>query len=141
MLQARDLDPKALARRQPWPNLLEAQLKGQRRLADGKCAQAGTLEARQRFPAACLATFPTPRHGAHQERAENRRTPVDVVGWVRGRAVAPERLRHLCGRVQCLRTVPPSGFVRIQRVDIYAEPGLSRHRVAGWLSAGQRRIA
>jgi len=25
---------------------------------------------------------------------------VDVLGWVRGRAVDPERLRHLFGRVQ-----------------------------------------
>ena len=65
---------------------------------------------------------------------------MDVLGWVRGRAVDPERLRHLFGRVQFLRTVNPYGFVSIQRFYIYAEQGLSRQRVAVWIYEGQLRI-
>jgi hypothetical protein len=80
-----------------------------------------------------METFHTTRHGAHQERPDNRWTPGDVLGWVRGRAVDPERLRHLFGRVQFLRTVNPDGFVRLQRCSIYAEQGLSRPRVAVWM--------
>ena len=66
---------------------------------------------------------------------------MEVVGWVRGRGVDAERLRHLFGRVQFLRTVHPYGFVSIQRFYIYAEQGLSRQRVAVWSYAGQLRIA
>jgi hypothetical protein len=65
---------------------------------------------------------------------------VDVLGWVCGRAVDPERLRHLFGRVQFLRTVHLYGFVSIQRFYIYAEQGWSRQRVAVWIYEGQLRI-
>ena len=94
----------------------------------------------QRLHAAFIETFNTTRHGAHQDRTDKRWTPVDVLGWVRGRAVDPERLRHLFGRVQFLRTVNPYGFVSIQRFYIYAEQGLSRQRVAVWMYEGQLRI-
>lgn len=140
MLKALEIAPKYLERRKPWQNLMEAQFQGHLRLADFQFDQAGTLEAIQRLPAAFIETFHTTRHGAHQERADHRRTPVDVLGWVRGHAVAPERLRCLFGRVPCLRTVNPYGFVSIQRVYIYAEQGLARQRVAVWLYEGQLRI-
>ena len=66
---------------------------------------------------------------------------MDVLGWVRGRAVAPERRQRLFGRVQGLRTVHPYGVDSLQRVSIDAEPGLSRHRGAVWIEEGQRRSA
>ncbi len=62
------------------------------------------------------------------------------LGWVRGRAVDPERLRRLFGRVQFLRTVKPYGFVSIQRFYIYAEQGLSRQRVSVWIYEGHLRL-
>jgi hypothetical protein len=112
----------------------------QLRLADFKFAQAGTVEEIQRLHAAFIETFNTTRHWAHQERADSRWTPVDVLGWVRGRAVDPERLQSLFGRVQFLRTVNPYGFLSIQRFYIYAEQGLSRQRVSVWIYEGQLRI-
>ncbi len=112
----------------------------QLRLADFKFEQANTVDEIQRLHAAFIETFNTTRHGAHQDRADHRWTPVDVLGWVRGRAVDAERLRSLFGRVQFLRTVNPYGFVSIQRFYIYAEQGLSRQRVAVWIYEGQLRI-
>jgi transposase InsO family protein len=140
ILKALEIEPKYIELRKPWQNLIEAQFKVQLRLADFKFEQAGTVEEIQRLHAAFIETFNTTRHWAHQERADRRWTPVDVLGWVRGRAVAPERLRHLFGRVQFLRTVNPYGFVSIQRFSIYAEQGLSRQRVAVWIYEGQLRI-
>jgi transposase InsO family protein len=140
ILKALEIEPKYIELRKPWQNLIEAQFKVQLRLADFKFEQAGTLEEIQRVHATFIDTFNTTRHGAHQERPDNRRTPADVLGWVRGRAVAPERLRQLFGRVQFLRTVNPYGFVSIHRFYIYAEQGLSRQRVAVWIYEGQLRI-
>ena len=57
MLKALEIEPKYIALRKPWQNLLEAQFKGQLRLADFKCAQAGTVDEMQRFHAAFLETF------------------------------------------------------------------------------------
>jgi transposase InsO family protein len=118
ILKALEIEPQYIELRKPWQNLIEAQFKVQLRLADCKFAQAGTVEERQRLHAAFIETFNTTRHGAHQDRADHRWTPVDVLGWVRGRAGDPERLRRLFGRVQFLRTVNPYGFVSIPRFDI-----------------------
>jgi hypothetical protein len=141
ILKALEIEPKYIELRKPWQNLIEAQFKVQLRLADFKFEQARTVEEIQSLHAAFIETFNTTRHGAHQDRPDHRRTPVDVLGWVRGRAVDPERLRHLFGRVQFLRTVNPYGFVSIQRFYLYAEQGLSRQRVAVWIYEGQLRIA
>jgi hypothetical protein len=135
-----EIEPKYIELRKPWQNLIEAQFKVQLRLADFKFEQASTVDEIQRLHAAFIETFNTTRHGAHQGRADHRWTPVDVLGWVRGRAVDAERLRRLFGRVQFLRTVNPYGFVSIQRFYIYAEQGLSRQRVAVWIYEGQLRI-
>jgi transposase InsO family protein len=140
ILKALEIEPKYIELRKPWQNLIEAQFKVQLRLADFKFEQAKTLEEIQHLHAAFIETFNTTRHGAHQERADSRWTPVDVLGWVHGRAVAAERLRELFGRVQFLRTVNPYGFVSIQRFYIYAEQRLSRQRVSVWIYEGQLRI-
>jgi transposase InsO family protein len=140
ILKALEIEPKYIELRKPWQNLIEAQFKVQLRLADFKFEQAGTVEEIQRLHAAFIETFNTTRHGAHQDRADSRRTPMDVLGWVRGRAVDPECLRRLFGRVQFLRTVNPYGCISIQRFYIYAEPGLSRQRVAIWIYEGQLHI-
>ena len=79
-------------------------------------------------------------HWAHRERDDGRRTPVEVLGWVKGRRVDPDQLRRLFGEVQFLRTVNRYGFVSVQRFYLYAEEGLSRQRVAIWVYEGQLRI-
>jgi hypothetical protein len=63
------------------------------------------------------------------------------LGWVRGRAVDPERLQRLLRQGQCLRTVNPYGLISIQRCYIYAESGLSRQRVASWVAEGPLSIS
>ena len=85
-------------------------------------------------------TFNTTPHWAHRHRADGAHTPVAVLGWLKGRGVEPQRLRQLFGRTEFLRTVNRHGFVSVQRFYLYAENGLSRHRVSIWLYEGQLRI-
>ena len=66
---------------------------------------------------------------------------MEVLGWLRGRAVAPQRLRELFGRTEWVRTVNRYGFVSVQRFSLYAESGLSRQRVSIWIYEGALRIA
>jgi transposase InsO family protein len=141
ILKALEIEPTYIELHKPWQNLIEAQFKVQLRLADFQFERAQTLEEIQRLHAAFGETFNTTRHWAHQGRADGRRTPVEVLGWVRGRAVDPERLQHLFGQVQFLRTVNPYGFISIHRFYIYAEAGLSRQRVSIWVADGQLQIA
>ena len=111
----------------------------QLRLADFKFEQAQTLEAIQNEHAALIETFNTTRHYAHRRRADGYRTPVDVLGWLRGRRVEGKELRELFRRSEFLRTVNPYGFVSVQRFYIYAESGLSRKRVLIWIYGATRQ--
>ena len=141
ILKALEIEPRDIELRKPGQNLIEAQFKVQLRLADFQFEHAQTFEEIQTRHAAFVETFNTTWHWAHQERPDGRRTPAEVLGWVRGRAVDPERLRHLFGQVQFLRTVNLYGFISIQRFYIYAEAGRSRQRVSIWIAEEQLQIA
>jgi transposase InsO family protein len=141
ILKALEIEPTYIELRKPWQNLIEAQFKVQLRLADFQFEHAQTLEELQTLHATFVETFNTTPHWAHQERADGRRPPTEVLGWVRGRPVEPERLRRLFGQGQFLRTVNLYGFLSIQRFYSYAEAGLARQRVAIWIADGQLQIA
>jgi transposase InsO family protein len=140
ILRALDIEPLHIEKGKPWQNMIEAQFKVQLRLADFQFEQAQTLEDVQNQHAAFIETFNTTPHWAHRTRADGHRTPVEVLGWLRGRGVEPQRLRELCGRTEFLRTVNRYGFVSVQRFYLYAENGLSRQRVSIWIYEGQLRI-
>jgi transposase InsO family protein len=140
ILRALDIEPLHIEQGKPWQNMIEAQFKVQLRLADFHFEQARTLEEVQNQHAAFIETFNTTSHWAHRTRADGHRTPVEVLGWLRGRVVEPQRLRELCGRTEFLRTVNHYGFVSVQRFYLYAENGLARQRVSIWIYEGQLRI-
>ncbi len=134
------IEPLHIEKGKPWQNLIEAQFKVQLRLADFKFEQAQTLGEVQNRHAEFIETFNTTTHWAHRHRASGSRTPVDVLGWLRGPIVEPKRLCELFGRSGFLRTVNRYGFVSVQRFYIYAEGGLSRKRVSIWIYEGELRI-
>jgi transposase InsO family protein len=140
ILRALDIEPLHIEQGKPWQNMIEAQFKVQLRLADFHFEQAQTLEDVQNQHAAFIETFNTTSHWAHRTRADGHRTPVEVLGWLRGRGVEPQRLRELFGRTEFLRTVNHYGFVSVQRFYLYAENGLARQRVSIWIYEGQLSI-
>ena len=140
ILRDLDIEPLHIEQGKPWQNMIEAQFKVQLRLADFHFEQAQTLEDVQNQHAAFIETFNTTPHWAHRTRADGHRTPVEVLGWLRGRVVEPQRLRELFGRTEFLRTVNRYGFVSVQRFYLYAENGLARQRVSIWIYEGQLRI-
>jgi putative transposase len=136
-----EIEPLHIEKGKPWQKLIEAQFKVQLRLADFQFAQAATLGEVQAQHAAFIETFNTTAHWAHRHRDDGARTPVAVLGWLRGRRVEPKRLRELFGRTSFLRTVNRYGFVSVQRFYLYAENGLSRQRVSIWIYEGELSIA
>lgn len=140
ILRDLEIEPLHIEQGKPWQNMIEAQFKVQLRLADYHFEQAHTLEAVQNQHAAFIETFNTTPHWAHRTRTDGHRTPVEVLGWLRGRIVEPQRLRELFGRTEFLRTVNRYGFVSVQRFYLYAEQGLARQRVSIWIYEGQLRI-
>jgi len=140
ILRDLEIEPLHIEKGKPWQNLIEAQFKVQLRLADFKFEQAQTLGEVQNQHATFIETFNTTAHWAHRQRDDGYRTPVEVLGWLRGRRVEPKRLRELFGRTGFLRTVNRYGFVSVQRFYLYAENGLSRQRVSIWIYEGELSI-
>jgi len=125
----------------PWENLIEAQFKVQLRLAEVAFQQApGVTEIQDRH-AAFVETFNTTQHWAHRDRDDDLRTPVAVLGWVRGRLIAEDVVRRVLRQMQVERVVNARGYVSVQRFYLYAERGLSRTRVSVWLYDGRLSIA
>jgi hypothetical protein len=137
ILKALEIEPRHIEKGKPWQNLIEAQVKVQLHLADFKFEQAQTLDEVQAAHADFIELFNTTPHWAHRQRVDGRHTPVDVLGWRRGRLVEPKRLRQLFGRADFLRTVNRYGFISVQRFYVYAESGLSRKRVSIWIYEGE----
>jgi transposase InsO family protein len=140
LLDALEIAYCPIEKGKPWQNLIEAQFKIQLRLADHKFEQAADLEAIQAEHAKFVETFNTKPHGAHQDRADGLRTPLEVLSWVRGRIVEPERLQQVLRHLQCERAVDRHGYISIQRFYLYAERGLARKRVSIWLYEGRLHI-
>ncbi len=140
ILAALQIEPKYIEKGKPWQNLIEAQFKVQLRLADFKFEKAQTFENIQQYHAEFIETFNTTPHWAHKEREDGRRTPIQVLDWLRGRMVDPAQLQRLFQAIRFARTVNRYGFVSIQRYYIYVEQGLSRKRVSIWIYEGQLRL-
>jgi hypothetical protein len=140
ILQELEIEPKLIEKGKPWQNLIEPQFKIQLRLADYKFEQAQSLEEIQNIHAEFIHTFNHTPHWAHKKRADNRRTPAQVLGWVRGRLVPLDELERLFQQLSFPRMVNQYGFVSIQRFYLYAERGLARQRVSVWIYEGSLRI-
>jgi transposase InsO family protein len=140
LLAALEIQAHRIERKKPWQNLIEAQFKIQLRLADAKFEQATSLTELETLHAEFVQTFNTTPHWAHRERSDERRTPAEVLEWVRGREIPATELRKMVGGVQFNRYVNRHGFVSIQRFYVYAERGLSRQRVSIWIYEGRLHL-
>jgi putative transposase len=141
LLRELEIEVCHIARGKPWENLIETQFKIELRLADAHFEAATTFEEVQARHAAFIETYNTTPHWAHRRRADGRRTPVAVLGWVRGRDVAHAALADIVHHVQLERVVDPRGYVSVRRFYLYAERGLARQRVAVWLYDGRLQLA
>jgi putative transposase len=125
----------------PWQNLIEAQFKIERRLADARFEQGTTLEEIQERHATFIELFNTTFHWAHRGRPDGLETPVQVLRWARGREVERSAVLRALRYLYMERVVTLRGYVSVQRFYLYAERGLSRRRVSIWLHEGRLHIA
>ena len=125
----------------PWENLAEALFKVQLRLADAQFERVEGFAEIQDRHAAFIETYNTTPHWAHRRRDDGRRTPVEVLTWMRGRETEADLVRRAVRQMVVERVVTPRGYVSVQRFYMYAERGLARRRVSVWLSDGRLSIA
>ena len=72
-------------------------------------------------------------HHAHQHRKEGRRSPSEVLSWVRTPRFREEELARVFFSARHTRTVDGLGYLILQRYRLYAEEGLARTEIAVWV--------
>ncbi len=117
----------------PWQSYLETAYNTQRRMADFHFASAedwgGLLEAHERW----IAGYDVQEHYAHQRRKEGRRSPSEVLSWVKTPRYQQEDLERAFFSSRHTRTLDELGYLTLQRFRLYAEEGLAGREVAVWI--------
>ncbi len=120
---------EAIDQGQPWQNYVETHFTVMRRMADYHHARATSWAELQTAHERFFRDYNHQPHLAHQGRADGRRSPAAVLGWVQGAWCAPADLDRLF-RLRWLRHITAGGAVRFRRWRLYAERGLAGERAA-----------
>lgn len=135
------VDKREIARRQPWQNYIETTFNVQRRMADWDFARAATwadlLAAHDHW----VAEYNYQDHWAHRQRDDGKRSPAQVLGWVRGTIFSAPELQRVFYATRSGRTLDRAGYVRFRRWRLYAERGLRGEAVAVWLYGERLTLA
>jgi putative transposase len=118
---------------QPWQSYLETAWGVQRRMADHYFARAedwsGLLQEHDRW----VRDYNVQEHYAHRHRKKGRRSPSEVLAWVKTPRFKEEDLRRAFFSARHTRTLDGLGYLVLQRFRLYAEEGLARMEVVVWV--------
>jgi transposase InsO family protein len=117
---------------QPWQNYIETHFNIMRRMLDYDLARAPTWEAMRAAHARFFHDYNVQPHFAHLGRADGKRSPQAVLGWVHGIWCEPAELDRLF-TLRVARRFDRHGYLRFRRWRIYGERGLPGERGAAWL--------
>ncbi len=122
-----------IQRGKPWQSFIETAFNVQRRMADWDFARATTWEELVAVHDWWVVEYNYQSHAAHQKRADGRRGPAEVLGWVCGRQFEPRILDRVFRHSRYGRKLDRLGYVRFRNFRVYGERGLTGERAAVWL--------
>lgn len=122
-----------IEKRQAWQSYIETTFNIQRRMADWHFARATTWEELVANHDRWVADYNYQEHWAHRKREDNRRSPSQALGWIRGQTYPIEELHHIFYALRFDRCLTSAGYARFRQWAIYGERGLARQRAAVWL--------
>lgn len=131
--QALGIRKEQIEKRQPWQNYIETMFSIQRRMADAQFEHATSWEAVLDAHARWVADYNYQEHFAHQQREDGRRSPFQVLAWVRGQVYSDVELHYVFYSTRTRRRVDRLGYLRFRNWRIYAEAGLAQEGVIVWL--------
>ena len=126
--------------RQSWQNMIETHFNIQRRLGDYQFSQCRTEPELQQAHAQFLQTYNNSGHWAHRKRRDGKRTPQEVLAWVRGEPLTRRQMSHAFRELLWTRTLDRAGYALVQNYYLYGERAASRQRVCLWLWDDNLRI-
>jgi len=117
----------------PWQSYLETAYNVQRRMADHYFTKAGNWSELLAEHDRWMHDYNLQEHYAHQHRKEGRRSPSEVLSWVKRPRYQEEDLARAFFSVRHTRTLDGLGYLTLQRFRLYAEEGLAGQQVAVWV--------
>jgi hypothetical protein len=118
---------------QPWQSYLETAWNVQRRMADHHFAKAGNWSELLAEHDRWMRDYNAQEHHAHRHRKEGRRSPSEVLSWVKTPRYREEDLAQAFFSARHTRTLDALGYLVLQRFRLYAEEGLAGTEVAVWV--------
>jgi hypothetical protein len=126
--------------RQSWQNMIETHFNLQRIMADPQFARCRSEAELQQEHARFLDRYNRSTHSAHLKRKDGKRTPQEVLSWVRGEPLTVQRVGRAFRELLWKRTLDRAGYALVQNYYLYAERAASRQRVCLWLWDDTLRI-
>jgi hypothetical protein len=103
-------------------------------MADHHFAKAknwsGLLEEHDRW----IHDYSLQEHYAHQHRKEGRRSPSEVLSWIKTLRYQEEDLARAFFSARYTRILDDFGYLTLQRFRLYAEEGLAGTEVVVWVA-------
>jgi putative transposase len=117
----------------PWQSYLETAYNVQRRMADHYFAKAGNWSELLAEHDRWMHDYNLQEHYAHHHRKEGRRSPSEVLSWVKRPRYQEEDLARAFFSARHTRTLDGLGYLTLQRFRLYAEEGLAGQQVTVWV--------
>jgi transposase len=117
---------------QAWQSYIETTFNIQRRMADWHFQHATSWTELQAVHDRWVADYNYQVHWAHRARSDGRRSPAEVLGWVKGTAHTPEQLERAFTR-RFQRWLDQVGYVRFRHWRVYGERSLAKRPALVWL--------
>jgi putative transposase len=103
-------------------------------MADYHFSQATTWEELLQRHAAWVHDFNSQDHWAHLKRQDGRRSPAEVLDWVKGRVFGDGDLARCFAPILSTRRVDRQGYVRFRNWRLYGERGLVDQPASVWVT-------
>lgn len=125
---------------QSWQNMIETHFNIQRLIGDPQFAKCQTEEELHQAHSWFLERYNSSTHSAHQKRKDGRRTPEQVLAWVRGEPMSQRQVQRGFRELLWTRTLDRAGYALVQNYYLYGERAANRQRVCLWLWDDTLRI-
>ena len=132
--QALGIRKVEIERGQPWQSYIETAFNTQRRIADYYFGKAGDWSELLGEHDRWMHDYNVQEHFAHQQREDGRRSPSEVLSWVKRPRYQEEDLARAFFSARHTRTLDDLGYLTLQRFRLYAEEGLAGMKVSIWVA-------
>lgn len=126
--------------RQSWQNMIETHFNIQRLIGDPQFARCSDEAGLAQTHAWFIERYNSSTHSAHQKRKDGRRTPGEVLSWVRGEPMSQRQVQRGFRELLWTRTLDRAGYALVQNYYLYGERAANRQRVCLWLWGDTLRI-